>query len=302
MASGFCAPPAHAPIPGSQQHPKRTRRPPPPCCSARPFCATPLESILRDAVAKVAAPNRDIDPASISVIDATVGPGQLNEHYRVTVADSASFLCKVSRRGGEEAFLGEALSLKLLAEACDDNDDLSVTVPLASGSIDSGLRAYSVFPWVDFAPFGSAIPSVQKALGAGLARIHMRSADVLYDVHQGRFGFPVATWLGGAPQANDWSAPGDWLGFFVSQRLEPRLQEALNGFGEQWGTSNESVLALNKLGSRVCSVRSLRVLFEGVDVSPSLLHGDMFMGNAGSYGRGRVACLYDAAYALIRLR
>lgn len=291
--SAFCTSPSlsiRAP-----QSPKRCRRQSPICCVASPYAPAPLESVLRDAVAKLMVSEGTFDPAAISIADTTVGPGQLNEHYRLTASDEVSFLCKVSRRGGEEAFHGEALALKLLAESCQDNESLFVNVPLAVSSIDTGLRAYTILPWIDFAPFGSAIPSVQKALGAGLAKIHMQSVEKLRYIHENRFGFPVTTWLGAASQDNDWSAPGDWLGFFVSQRLRPRLKDALEKFGEEWGTSNENVLALTTLGSRVCDVQALQPLFEDCVVSPALLHGDLFMGNAGSHGKVRRACIYDAA-------
>lgn len=257
--------------------------------------APPLETIVKDAVVRLLPDGATRDVSTITVTDSTVGPGQLNEHFRVDTADSGSFLVKVTRRGGLGALQGEAVALRMLAEASDDDDSLQVPQSLATGSIDSGLRAWMVLRWIDYSPFGAAIPSVQAQLGAALARLHMRSAERMQDVHQGRFGFPVSTWLGAAEQENEWSPVGDWLGFFVSRRLQPRLTAAVTKFGDAWGTSNENVLALSTVGSRLCHVSVLRCLFEGVTVRPSLIHGDLFMGNAGSHGKGRVACLYDAA-------
>lgn len=198
-------------------------------------------------------------------------------------------MCKVSRRGGFEAFEGEATALRLLDEA--SGDDLFVAQSLSVGTIDSGLRAYSIFPWIDYAPFGSAIPSVQEKIGRALARLHMRSSAAMTHIHCGRFGFDRPTWLGGIGQDNSWSDPGDWTGFFVERRLRPRLEAAAQRFGEDagYGTSNEAVLALSTIGDRVCSQAMMDYLFEGVTVEPSLVHGDLFMGNCGSFGPGRKA-------------
>lgn len=287
----FCAPL----VPGALRlrPQKRQRLYPPRCSNLSSYAAVPLKTVLQEAVSALVPA---VAPSSVTVEETTVGPGQLNEHYRLTAGNSGSFLVKVSRRGGLEALRGESLALSLLAEVCENDDELDVHVPLAVSSIDSGLRAYSVLPWVDFAPFGSSISSVQKALGAGLARMHMRSVKRLQHVHKGRFGFPLPTWLGAAAQQNDWSEPGDWLGFFVSQRLRPRLDEAAQKFGHEWGTSNEDVLALTTLGDRICSVQVLQPLFADCDIVPALVHGDAFMGNTGAHGKMRTACLYDPAF------
>lgn len=287
----FCAPPVSGVVRARPQ--KRRGYHPPRCCNVSSYAAVPLKTVLQEAIAALVPA---VAPSSVTVEETTVGPGQLNEHYRLTAGNSGSFLVKVSRRGGMEALRGESLALSLLAEVCENDEELDVHVPLAVASIDSGLRAYSVLPWVDFAPFGSSISSVQKALGAGLARMHMRSVERLRHVHKERFGFPVPTWLGAAAQQNEWSMPGDWVGFFVSQRLRPRLDEAAQKFGHEWGTSNETVLALTTLGDRICNAQALQPLFADCDIAPALVHGDAFMGNTGAHGKSRTACLYDPAF------
>lgn len=287
----FCVPPVTVAWRFNLQ--RRQRHNLPRCCNMSSYAAVPLKTVLQEAVAALVPATA---PASVTVEETTVGPGQLNQHYRLTAGNGGSFLVKVSRRGGLDSLHGESLALSLLAEVCENDEELDVHVPLAVSSIDSGLRAYSLLPWVDFAPFGSSIPSVQKALGAGLARIHMRSVERLRHVHRGRFGFPVTTWLGAAAQKNDWSLPGDWVGFFVSQRLKPRLDEAAQKFGHEWGTSNENVLALTTLGVRICNVEALEPLFADCDIAPALVHGDAFMGNTGAIGKSRTACFYDPAF------
>lgn len=269
---------------------KKRPKVPPHCISPRRQCGSTVlcsvqsvETYIQDAVLSLLP-----SESSVEISEATIAPGQHNEHFRVeTHPGGTKLMCKVSRRGGFEAFKGEADSLRLLDVA--SADDLFVPQALSVGTIDSGLRAYSIFPWVDYAPFGSAIPSVQDSIGRALARLHMRSAAEMGHIHEGRFGFMRNTWLGGIAQENSWSQPGDWTGFFVEHRLRPRLEAAAERFGESagYGTSNESVLALSTIGERVCSSEMMEYLFSGVIVKPSLVHGDLFMGNCGSFGPDR---------------
>jgi fructosamine-3-kinase len=204
----------------------------------------------------------------------------------------AHFLsCKslATRRGGERASLA---ALASVIEA--GGEDILINKPLYVGTIDSGLRAFSIFPWVHFAPFGTAIPSVQGALAVGLARLHQVSSDDTAS-HRGRFGFDVTTYLGAHPQDNSWTS--DWVRFFITQRLQPLLDIALTRFSNSYGTSNEVANALQTLGTRIVQDESAVVayLFDGIAIRPSLLHGDLFMGNCGATAHGRRPVMYDPA-------
>lgn len=101
----------------------------------------------------------------------------------------------------------------------------------------------------------------------------------------GQFGFPVDSWIGGTPQANDWMP--DWPAFFEHRRLRPQL--ALAGRAELDGLA-EPVL------------RGLGGLFQGLpDLTPALLHGDLWSGNvlgtAGAPALLDPACYYGHAEA-----
>jgi protein-ribulosamine 3-kinase len=233
----------------------------------------------------------------VSVTDVTVAPGQQNEHFRVEVNEPGGsvYLAKVSRRGGVEAFAGERASLKALAKvSASCGGDILVSAPVLVGTIDSGLRAYSIFPWLHFAPFGAAIPHVQRALATGMARIHQASADDTAS-HHGQFGFGETTYLGALPQDNSWAS--DWIHFFIAQRLQPLFSTALERFSNSYGTSNESANALRNLGTRIIQEDSdvVSYLFDGITICPSLVHGDLFMGNCGATVNERRAVVYDPA-------
>ena len=48
------------------------------------------------------------------------------------------------------------------------------------------------------------------------------------------------------------------------------------------------------MGKKLCD--KLETLFEGVDVRPSVLHGDLWSGNIGSVGDGQPAIFDPATY------
>lgn len=258
--------------------------------------APTVDDYLRAAVLRLPSCGSKLTESDIAIKNVTLAPGQQNEHYRIDVNTPVkkSFLAKVSRRGGAEALAGEKASLEAL-QAAAPSDTLFIPQTLCTGTIDSGLKAYAIQPYVSFAPFGSAIPHVQTALGKALAHIHMHTAADK-SLHGNRFGFHRTTYLGAVPQDNTWSRENDWVAFFIEQRLRPRLDEALSRFSD-YGTSNETSNALGQLGNKIVSVDSpvVEYLFDGLSVKPSLLHGDLFMGNCGALAGSRQAAMYDPA-------
>ena len=101
------------------------------------------------------------------------------------------------------------------------------------------------------------------ALAQMLAKLHRTSGP--------RFGWHRDNWIGATPQLNDWR--DDWATFFLECRIEPQLALARrNGFSIPFPKEN---------------------LLEGHKPSPSLLHGDLWSGNAGFIDEGPV--IFDPA-------
>jgi fructosamine-3-kinase len=117
-----------------------------------------------------------------------------------------------------------------------------------------GGRAY-----IDMERLALGAKADWPALARMLATLHRRTAP--------RFGWGKDNWIGLAPQRNAWSA--DWAHFFVEYRLEPQARRA--------GIDLPDVTAL----------------LEGHRPQPSLLHGDLWSGNAGFTPEGPV--LFDPA-------
>jgi fructosamine-3-kinase len=102
------------------------------------------------------------------------------------------------------------------------------------------------------------------ALGRMLAEAHRRPAP--------RFGLHRDNFIGATPQPNDWC--DDWAEFWRERRLRPQLELARrNGFDLSLG------------GITSC--------LEGYRSAPSLLHGDLWSGNAGFTRDGPV--VFDPA-------
>ena len=129
--------------------------------------------------------------------------------------------------------------------------------PLAHG-VAAG-RAYLLLEHLELRATGDF-----TALGRMLASSHKKPGP--------RFGWQRDNYIGATPQANGWME--SWSEFWLERRLRPQLERAKrNGF-------------------------DLRIepdfdLLKGHDPSPSLLHGDLWSGNAGFTPDGPV--VFDPA-------
>ena len=101
-----------------------------------------------------------------------------------------------------------------------------------------------------------------SALARMLAALHRTTGP--------RFGWHRDNWIGGTPQINTWH--DDWATFFLECRMRPQLELARkNGYSISFSSS-----LLNNHKPR-----------------PSLLHGDLWDGNAGFIEEGPV--IFDPA-------
>lgn len=164
---------------------------------------------------------------------------------------------KTSRDGaaGLEMFQGEAMGLNAMHHTQTMCVPQVHHVDLAEGSNES----YILMDFLEFGGRGS-----QQDFGRRLARMHL-AEPMSEEAKQGRFGFPVNNTIGGTPQPNPWM--DNWVEFFRTQRLQHQLRLAQDG-------------ELSKLGDKLCN--KLEDYFDGIDVKPSTLHGDLWSGNIAS--------------------
>lgn len=114
-----------------------------------------------------------------------------------------------------------------------------------------------------------------RALGEALV--------VQHRVESNQFGWDGGNFIGTTPQDN---TPGDaWAGFFRERRLRPQLELAVDGGHAR---------ALDVRGRRLLEV--VDSLLAGHDPVPSLLHGDLWGGNAAADESGAPVLFDPAVY------
>lgn len=112
-------------------------------------------------------------------------------------------------------------------------------------------------------------------LGRQLAALHR---------HVGaHFGFGEDNWIGGSPQLNGWR--DEWPQLFADRRLRPQLQWAVgNGMDRKLAEQGESL------------AERLAAFFVDYHPQPSLLHGDLWGGNASALADGTPVIFDPAVY------
>ena len=189
--------------------------------------------------------------------------GDINSCYRLQSLDTTYFV-KLNRAGMVSMFEAEAAGLQEMAKT------RTLRVPDA---IVCGTVADSSFLVLEHIEFGTTSQISDRLLGRQLAQMH--------NPRQPYFGWRRDNTIGSTPQPNDQNT--DWPSFWRNQRLGFQLQLAANrGYCGK----------LQSKGERLCS--AMAALFDDYQPYPSLLHGDLWGGNA-SVDRNGNPVIYDPA-------
>lgn len=181
--------------------------------------------------------------------------------------DPPSVFLKIGGAECADVFEAEADGLGTLAGA---KTGFRVPAILARGA--NAEHTWIVLEWIDLAPLDEAAGALA---GASLALLHRNTAD--------HFGWPRDNFIGATQQVN---SPGkEWVPFFQHQRLVPQLQLA----------------AIHRYPSRLIDrgerlVADLPALFLDYQPLASLLHGDLWAGNAARDDRGTPVIFDPAVY------
>ena len=195
--------------------------------------------------------------------------GCLHDSCTLHASDTGAPLAflKRDREEHREAFETEAAGLVALDAA---GSGLRVPRPLGVG-VDAG-QAWLL---LEFLPLGKSGSQADfAALGEGLARLH-RTVSV-----NGLHGWSRDNTLGSTPQRNPWTQ--DWAAFFRDHRLAPQFELAAN----RGRTFRDAPRLLERV----------TLLLAGHQPEPSLLHGDLWAGNAGFLPEGTPAIFDPATY------
>jgi fructosamine-3-kinase len=207
---------------------------------------------------------REETGASFSVEGrAAAGGGCINECHVVRGGGSVYFV-KLNAADKSDMFAAEAAGLVEIART----KTVRVPNPVCHGT--SSGAAWIVLEHLELAP---ANGQAMRALGAGLAKMHRVTRE--------RYGWDRANTIGSAPQPN--APTDDWIRFWRDQRL---------GFQLKLARSRDNADRLIENGERL--MEKLPVFFADYRAAPSLLHGDLWSGNAAMTARGEPV-IYDPA-------
>lgn len=187
--------------------------------------------------------------------------GCIHESY--LLSDGArSYFVKLNAAENRAMFEAEALGLRALKSAS------ALCVPSVIAHGEHAEHSFLVLEALELT--GSASPDQWEHFGRCMAQLHRHTAD--------QFGWPEANFIGATPQTNRWSC--NWAQFFRDERLAPQFAlAARQGYRLD---SSEALLDL------------VPELLDGHEPVASLLHGDLWSGNAAFLADGRPV-IYDPA-------
>lgn len=174
------------------------------------------------------------------------------------------FFVKLNQARYLDMFEAEADGLREM----EATHTVRVPHPVCAGVADN--QAFLVLEYLELGG-GSA----EAEMGRQLAEMHRHSA--------GAFGWGRDNTIGSTPQRNDWCQ--DWIAFFRDRRLGDQLAlAAANGLG----------VPLQNLGERL--QENIGWFFRHYQPVPSLLHGDLWGGNAAFLPSGEPVIFDPAVY------
>lgn len=191
--------------------------------------------------------------------------GDINSAFRLQGGDRAYFV-KLNRAARAAMFEAEFAGLQALA----GTRTVRVPAPVACGT--AGENSFLVLENIEF---GRSNRASDDLLGRQLALMHRQQ--------QPYFGWHRDNTIGSTPQCNGQN--DNWVDFWRGQRLGFQLKLAA---GQGYG----GVLQAN--GERLCN--GMAALFAGYSPQPSLLHGDLWAGNAAVDKQGCPVIFDPACY------
>ncbi|HUP97154.1 MAG TPA: fructosamine kinase family protein [Usitatibacter sp.] len=196
-----------------------------------------------------------------------VGGGCIHTAVRITgemAGERHAYFAKVNEADRAPMFAAEADGLAALRDA------QAIAVPNVVTNGDDGEHAWLILQWLELTPLDA-----QSAanLGVALAAQHRKTQD--------KFGWALDNFIGATPQAN--GRTEDWLAFWREKRLMAQLRLA----------------ARNRLPSRMIDrgerlAADCAAFFTTHRPEKSLLHGDLWIGNAATI-EGVTPAIFDPA-------
>ncbi|NJO41756.1 MAG: fructosamine kinase family protein [Cyanobacteria bacterium CRU_2_1] len=193
----------------------------------------------------------------------SVGGGSVNQAYALTDGDRSYFV-KLNQAIRIAMFEAEALGLRQIL----DSKTIRVPEPICYGVVDES--AYIVLEWLDL---GYGDHQAWEEMGRNLAAMHKVTSAK-------GFGWDQNNTIGFIPQINPWTV--SWVKFFTEHRLGYQFKLAICR-GGHFPKQNQLLAAIP-------------TILAGHTPMPSLVHGDLWTGNAAVTRQGEPIILDPATY------
>lgn len=193
----------------------------------------------------------------------SVSGGCINQGYAVSDGQRTYFV-KLNQASLVDMFEAEALGLQQMLET----NSIRVPKPICWGT--EGNSAYIVLEWLEL---GRGNTQSWEKMGQQLAAMH-------HWVGKDAFGWDRNNTIGSTPQINTWTAA--WGEFYVEHRLAYQFGRALRRGGH---FPNQERL-----------LEAIPELLADRQPQPSLVHGDLWGGNASCTVEGEPVIFDPAAY------
>lgn len=195
----------------------------------------------------------------------SVGGGCINQGYAVS-GSTTTYFVKLNKASQVEMFEAEALGLNQM----QDTKTIRVPKPICVGTVAD--FAYIVLEWLELG--GSNSTKSWEKMGRHLAAMHRYTPP-----SQKGFGWDSNNTIGSTPQINTWTS--DWVEFFAEYRLGYQFQLARR-HGGHFPEQERLMAVVPKLLNH--------------QPKPSLVHGDLWGGNAAITTSGEPVILDPATY------
>jgi fructosamine-3-kinase len=190
----------------------------------------------------------------------SVSGGDINQGYRIQ-GQNQTFFVKLNQADRLPMFEAEALGLQQLAAT----GTLRVPQPICQGIAQDSC--YLVLEWLDLGGGSSS-----RELGRQLAQMHQFPGATA-------FGWTCDNTIGSTPQINTWMR--DWAAFFGQQRIGYQFELARRN-GGRFANADRLLTSIPDLLAH--------------HPRPSLVHGDLWSGNAAVTTAGEPVIFDPAVY------
>jgi fructosamine-3-kinase len=192
-----------------------------------------------------------------------VSGGCINQGYAVS-DEQHTYFVKINQASQIEMFQAEALGLQQML----DTATIRVPKPLCSGIADDS--SYLVLEWLEM---GRGNPKSWEMMGRKLAAMHKVT-------NKKGFGWYTNNTIGSTPQVNTLTA--NWVEFYTQHRMKFQFRRGKSK-GGRFPQAEELLAAIPEL-------------LAGHKPQPSLVHGDLWGGNAGFTVEGKPVIFDPATY------